>query len=98
HRGIPVLGVVDGDADGIVPDQYPPGSVIVHVCTGRDDDLGRDVAAMVPEGEIVWEEWIAAVLTRLAGKVRIVRFGTETAPSDADRPQSGAHYDGRSGE
>jgi hypothetical protein len=72
HRGIPVLGIVDGDADGIVPDRYPSGSVILHVCEGRDDDLGREVAAMIPDKEVVWEAWVDQVLAYMKGRVRIL--------------------------
>ncbi|MDD1674776.1 MAG: DUF2117 domain-containing protein [Methanomicrobiales archaeon] len=94
HRGIPVLGIVDGDADGIVPDRYPPGSIVVYVHHGRDDDLGREVAALVPDGEVSWDAWVADVLAELEGRVRIVRYDTRTSPPDGDAPYSGSSFDG----
>ena len=70
-RGIPVLGITDGDADGIVPEGYAPGSLILEAVRERDDDLGREVAARVPAGPVVWEEWVAAVICSLGDRVRV---------------------------
>ncbi len=72
HSGIPVFGVVDGDADDIVEPGYAPGSVVVEVVDGRDDDLGREVAAVRDLDAASWEEWVEETLRILAGRVRIV--------------------------
>ena len=73
HRGIPVFGVTDGDADGIISPSYCNGSVVVHVVSGRDDDLGREIAAGIPGGRHAWDEWVQGVLNRYEGQVRVVR-------------------------
>lgn len=72
HSGIPVFGVVDGDADGIVAPGFAPGSVVVEVTCGRDDDVGREVAAVRDLEAASWEEWVEETLRVLAGRVRIV--------------------------
>ena len=72
HAGIPVFGVVDGDADAIVEPGYAPGSVVVEVVDGRDDDLGRELAATRDLNPSSWEEWVEETLCTLVGRVRIV--------------------------
>ncbi|MCM2466364.1 DUF2117 domain-containing protein [Methanoculleus oceani] len=72
HAGIPVFGVVDGDADAIVEPGYAPGSVVVEVVDGRDDDIGRELAAVRDLDAARWEEWVEETLRILAGRVRIV--------------------------
>lgn len=74
HRGIPVLGIVDLDSDGIVPEGFAPGSVIAEAVAGTDDALGAVVAAMVPDEMVSWEEWVDGVLVRLGDRVRVHRF------------------------
>jgi hypothetical protein len=64
--------VVDGDADAIVEPGYAPGSVVVEVIDGRDDDLGREIAATRDLNPSSWEEWVEETLRILAGRVRIV--------------------------
>ena len=50
--GIPVVGLTDGDPDGLVSGElYPPGSMILRVIW--DDDFGRAVAAEVFGGKQV---------------------------------------------
>jgi hypothetical protein len=71
HYGIPVFGVIDGDADAIVTAGYAPGSVVVEVLDGRDDDVGVEVAAALDESAS-WDNWVAETLSALAGRVRIV--------------------------
>lgn len=71
HYGIPVFGVIDGDADAIVTAGYAPGSVVVEVLDGRDDDLGAEIAAALDE-EAPWDDWVADTLAALAGRVRVV--------------------------
>ena len=73
HLGIPVLGVVDRDRDGIVPEGYAPGSVILEVVSGRDDDLGREIAGMVSGCPVQWEDWLRAVLLWAGGRAVVIR-------------------------
>jgi len=77
HRGIPVLGIVDRDCDGIVPEGFAPGSVVADVVSGTDDALGAEVAVMVPGDPVRWEEWVEQVLARLGDRVRVHRFPME---------------------
>lgn len=72
HAGIPVFGVVDGDADAIVEPGYAPGSVVVEVIDGRDDDLGRELAATRDLNPPGWDAWVEETLRTLAGRVRVV--------------------------
>jgi len=72
HSGIPVFGVVDGDTDAIVEPGFAPGSVVVEVQDGRDDDIGREIAAARDLETVLWEEWVEETLRILAGRVRIV--------------------------
>ena len=55
HRGIPVLGITDGDADEVIGKRFAPGSVVIRVAPGHDDDLGREIVRNVPEGPVQWE-------------------------------------------
>jgi hypothetical protein len=73
HRGIPVLGIVDGDQDVILPSAFSPGSVVVETVGERDDDLGAEVARMVPAHMVRWEEWVECILSHLHGRVIVVR-------------------------
>ena len=72
HRGIPVLGIVDGDRDGIVPSAFAPGSVVVEVLHERDDDVGKEIGTSVPGTPVVWNAWLQEVLEYLKGRVRVV--------------------------
>jgi hypothetical protein len=72
HRGIPVLGIADGDIDAIVPSAFAPGSVIVEVLGERDDDVGKEIARKVPDARIVWDEWVKEMIGYLNRRVRIV--------------------------
>ncbi|MDD1711610.1 MAG: DUF2117 domain-containing protein [Methanoregulaceae archaeon] len=72
HRGIPVLGIVDGDRDVIVPPAFADGSVIAEVLGERDDDVGREIAKKVPEIQVIWDEWVEEILRYLAGRVHVV--------------------------
>ncbi len=73
HMGIPVFGVVDGDADLVVPYGNAQGSVLVEVLEERDDDLGREIAGLLSNGEICWREWVEEMLDRLGDRVRVKR-------------------------
>jgi len=72
HRGIPVLGIVDGDRDTFLPSAFAPGSVVLEAVGERDDDLGREVAGMVGKGPVLWADWTAGVTRRLGSRVRVV--------------------------
>ena len=72
HRGIPVLGIIDGDRDTCLPSVYAPGSIVILALRERDDDLGKEVAGMLDGRPVVWEGWCDHVLARLADRVRIV--------------------------
>jgi hypothetical protein len=72
HRGIPVLGIVDGDRDVIVPPAFAAGSVVAEVLGERDDDVGREIAKKVPEIQVIWDEWVKEILEYLAGRVHVV--------------------------
>jgi hypothetical protein len=72
HRCIPVFGIVDGDADHIVQPAFAPGSVIVEVLDGRDDDVGREIAEYVDDSTLYWPSFVEKMLEILRGRVRIV--------------------------
>jgi hypothetical protein len=72
HLGIPVLGIVDGDADGIVPASFANGSVIARVLRERDDDIGREIAGMIPRETVLWEDVVERIISYLGDRVEIV--------------------------
>jgi hypothetical protein len=72
HRGIPVFGIVDGDEDHIVQPAFAPGSVVVEVLDGRDDDVGREIAVHVDGNTVFWPSFVEKMLGILKGRVRIV--------------------------
>lgn len=71
-RGIPVLGITDGDIDGIIPEGYAKGSVILSAVHERDDDLGVEVAKMVSDGLVYWDEWVDMVIQYLGDRVMVI--------------------------
>jgi len=72
--GIPVFGITDGDGDEIIPQAYAPGSVIVAAISGTDDQLGPEIAALLPEGDqICWDDLVASLLKRSSDSIRVVR-------------------------
>jgi hypothetical protein len=72
HRGIPVFGVVDGDRDGLLEAGFSPGSVVVEVLEGRDDEAGLELAEIAGGAPVVWSEWVALALAFLGGRCRVV--------------------------
>ncbi|NLD57212.1 MAG: DUF2117 domain-containing protein [Methanomicrobiales archaeon] len=80
HRGIPVLGVTDQDADSILPSAFAPGSVIVDTRPERDDDVGVEIAAMVVAGDACWDDWVGDVLDRFSSRVTVVLDLREARP------------------
>ena len=73
HRGLPVLGIVDGDQDLIVPSVFARGSVVVETIAERDDDVGAELSRRVPLHQVQWAAWVEEMLRHLQGRVRIVR-------------------------
>jgi hypothetical protein len=79
HRGIPVFGVVDGDLDGLVARDFPPGSVIAEIFDGTDDEAGQELAVLAGKAPVAWADWVARALATLEGRCRIIH------PSSPDR-------------
>ncbi len=71
-RGIPILGITDGDLDGIIADGYAPGSIVLRTVSERDDDLGIEIMRMIPDGDVVWNEWVETIIAYLGERVRII--------------------------
>jgi hypothetical protein len=71
HHGIPVFGVVDGDADGIVPPAFSPGSVVVKTLHERDDDVGAELALLVTGADCRWDAWVSESLGLLGDRITI---------------------------
>jgi hypothetical protein len=72
HRGIPVLGIVDGDRDVIVPSAFAPGSVVMEMIAERDDDVGKEIVIAVPDVPIIWDEWVNEIIRYLDTRMRII--------------------------
>lgn len=72
HRGIPILGITDGDPDAIIPSAFAPGSLVLDTRPFRDDDIGREIGGMVPERPVVWEDWVQEIVERYAGRLTVV--------------------------
>ena len=70
HLGIPVLGVTDGDPDGVVGGTFPPGSLVLEAIAGRDDEIGLTIAGMIPDRETDWSCWVENVLETMGNSVR----------------------------
>ena len=87
HRGIPVLGIVDGDQDVIVQSAFARGSVIVEAIGERDDDIGTEIAGRARTHMVRWTEWVDEILAHLQGRVKIILDVRETRDGDdAVRP------------
>lgn len=72
--GVPILGITDGDGDCVVPEVYAPGSVITCTLSGTDDQIGREIAASLPQGnQICWDELVAFLLEAYSDSIRVVR-------------------------
>lgn len=76
-RGMPILGITDGDIDGIVPEGYAPGSVVLQTTRERDDELGIEIAGNVPDHPVNWDEWVGKIVAELGDRVRVVHRETE---------------------
>ncbi|MEN6341733.1 MAG: DUF2117 domain-containing protein, partial [Methanospirillum sp.] len=74
HLGLPVLGIIDGDGDSIVPPcGGAAGSLVLLATADRDDDLGREIADGCDDRPTDWEAFVARTLRILRGRVRVVR-------------------------
>jgi hypothetical protein len=78
HLGIPVLGITDNDRDAILPSAFAEGSLVLDTRPERDDDVGVEIAASVPEGPVTWDDWVAEVLDRFYGRLTVVLDLRET--------------------
>jgi len=75
HLGIPVFGIIDGDEDGIVAGSFVPGSVIAHAVHERDDDIGEEIGAMIPDGVVAWDAFAAGLIRYLGERVKVSHPG-----------------------
>jgi len=72
HRGIPVLGITDGDGDGIVEPAFTSGSLVVMALDERDDDLGKEVASgMGLPAVYSWADFLSSFLRDYGERVEI---------------------------
>lgn len=73
HLGLPVLGITDGDGDGIVAScRGASGSLVLQAVAERDDDLGRVLADHYDGRSVAWEAFVARSLRTLEGRVRVI--------------------------
>jgi len=81
--GIPLIGIIDGDRDGITHHTHvPPGSVIIRLAPGNDDIVGRRVHEKIFRGRGKIEmgdrgfEWVLDDVLRVAGGLveEVVRY------------------------
>ncbi len=71
--GLPVLGITDGDGDGLVPGcRGAPGSLVLRAVEGRDDDLGRELADGCDGRTVEWAAFVADAQRTLGGRARVV--------------------------
>jgi hypothetical protein len=71
HLGLPVLGIVDGDGDGVVKPRFAPGSVILHVRDGRDDDLGSEIRDEIRDSPVKWTDFVEHIISLLGSRVNV---------------------------
>ncbi len=73
HLGLPVLGITDGDGDGILGHcDGAPGSLVLRAIVDRDDDLGRELVEGYDGRTVEWETFVAGALSTLRDRVRVV--------------------------
>jgi hypothetical protein len=84
HRGIPVFGVVDGDRDGLVPEGFPPGSVVVEVRGGTDDEAGQELASLAGDTPVSWGAWVARALALLGDRCLVIRRYPPAGPGSPE--------------
>ncbi len=71
HLGIPVLGIVDGDSDNIVPERYAEGSVLAVARGITDDDLGKEISHLIPGEDVAWDECVSRILAAIGNRAEI---------------------------
>jgi hypothetical protein len=64
--------VTDGDEDTIISKKFAPGSVIVLVTGGSDDDIGREISEHAEMGPVSWESWVAEQVRRIGERGRVI--------------------------
>ena len=72
HLGIPVLGITDGDEDNIICGEYAPGSIIVRITRGSDDDVGHELSSDLVHGPVEWNSWVMLQIGRIGDRGRVV--------------------------
>lgn len=68
--GVPVIGIIDGDEDGICRDRSAaPGSVIIVLRPGNDDQIGARVRQEIfgDREEISWGDGLDELVRRITG-------------------------------
>jgi len=73
HLGIPVFGIVDGDADRIVPAGFAPGSILAVARGISDDELGRCIAEVIPKNEVDWKECVHLFIDCIGNRAKICK-------------------------
>ncbi|MDD3622559.1 MAG: DUF2117 domain-containing protein [Methanofollis sp.] len=71
HLGIPVLGITDGDLDGVIGETFPAGSVVLRVTEGRDDDLGLEIAETIPPYQVTWQAWVSEAIAAVEDRTEV---------------------------
>jgi len=71
HLGIPVLGIVDGDSDNIVPERYAEGSLLAIAKGVSDDDLGKEISHLIPGGSTSWDVCVSHILAAIGNRAEI---------------------------
>lgn len=71
HLGIPLLGITDGDLDGVIGRTFPAGSVVLQVTEGRDDDLGLKIAMSIPDGPVSWHTWLSEAIAGVEDRTQV---------------------------
>ncbi|HTY15223.1 MAG TPA: DUF2117 domain-containing protein [Methanoregulaceae archaeon] len=72
HLGIPVFGITDGDEDHIVSGTFAPGSVVMLVTRGTDDDIGRELSSQAGHLPVWWESWVTAQIERIGDRGHVI--------------------------
>ncbi|VVB97879.1 Uncharacterised protein [uncultured archaeon] len=61
--GVPVIGIIDGDIDGVLEhSMVPEGSVIIRVKAGFDDVVGREVSGLLGKWQYDSDDLLARIL------------------------------------
>jgi len=68
YPGIPLIGITDGDSDGIIGDNYPENSVIFRCRGMRDDDAGEYLRRKIDlNRDYSWDD-ICRIVSGLLGQ------------------------------